>query len=232
MENSLGTVAPVQVRIHGLTVRVKSAAEAMQSSRRLLEKVFKFRRNTERISSLSNTILEDVSLDIPAGTLTAILGPSGSGKSALLNSVAGRLSGTTSGSITFNSNSETKDVRSAYLMQDDVLQSTLTVRETLQYAADLRLPPPMTKMKRHAIVEEVILELGLKDCADTRIESRLKSGCSGGEKRRTSLGVQMLSNPSVLFCDEPTTGQFQKSASSNLTHSKNWQVLMHIVLFR
>jgi ABC-type multidrug transport system ATPase subunit len=132
--------------------------------------------------------------------------------------MAGRLSDkifTMSGSITFNGISETKNIRSAYLMQDDVLQPTLTVRETLQYAADLRLPPPTTKKERHAIVEEVILELGLKDCADTRIDNRMKSGCSGGERRRTSLGVQILSNPSVLYCGEPTRSQFQKSASPN-----------------
>src|SRR5699024_1034200 len=88
----------------------------------------------------------------------------------------------------------------------DVLIPTLTVRETLRYSADLRLPPPTTTEERHAAVERAILELGLKECADTRIGNDAHKGCSGGEKRRTSIGVQMLANPSVLFCDEPTTG--------------------------
>ena len=73
-------------------------------------------------------------------------------------------------------------------------------------AAELRLPPPTTREERKRIVEDVILELGLKECADTRIGNNIHKGCSGGEKRRTSLAVQMLSNPSVLFCDEVTTG--------------------------
>ena len=91
-------------------------------------------------------------------------------------------------------------------MQQDVLIPTLTVRETLRYSADLRLPPPTTEEERRRVVEEVILELGLKECADTRIGNHQHKGCSGGEKRRTSIGVQLLSNPSVLFLDEPTTG--------------------------
>ena len=92
-------------------------------------------------------------------------------------------------------------------MQQDVLLPTLTVRETLQYAADLRLPPPSTEGERRAAVDSVIMELGLKECAETRIGNGTHKGCSGGEKRRTSIGVQMLANPSVLFCDEPTTGK-------------------------
>jgi ABC-type multidrug transport system ATPase subunit len=88
----------------------------------------------------------------------------------------------------------------------------LTVRETLQFAADLRLPPPTTEEERKKVVEEVILELGLKECANTRIGNHLRKGCSGGEKRRTSIGVQLLSNPSILFLDEPTTGLDATSA--------------------
>lgn len=97
-------------------------------------------------------------------------------------------------------------------MQEDALLPTLTVRETLQYAADLRLAHPITMAERHNIVEEVILELGLKECASTRIGNDARKGCSGGEKRRTSLGVQMLANPSVLFLDEVTTGLDATSA--------------------
>ena len=70
----------------------------------------------------------------------------------------------------------------------------------------------MTAVERHKVVEEVILELGLKDCASTRIGNDVQKGCSGGEKRRTSLGVQMLANPSVLFLDEVTTGLDATSA--------------------
>lgn len=115
------------------------------------------------------------------------------------------------GSITFNGHASQAKNNAAYVMQDDVLQPTLTVRETLQYAAELRLPGLNSQERRNA-VEETILQLGLKSCADTRIGDTEHKGCSGGEKRRTSIGQQLLSNPSVLFLDEPTTGLDATSA--------------------
>lgn len=92
-------------------------------------------------------------------------------------------------------------------MQQDVLVPSLTIRETLKYSADLRLREASTNAERHEIVEEVILELSLKEAANTRVMY-----CSGGEKRRTSLAIQLLSNPSVLYLDEPTTGLDATSA--------------------
>lgn len=92
-------------------------------------------------------------------------------------------------------------------MQQDVLIPSLTIRETLQYSADLRLREASTNAERREIVEEVILELSLKEAANTRVMY-----CSGGEKRRTSLAIQLLSNPSVLYLDEPTTGLDATSA--------------------
>jgi ABC-type multidrug transport system ATPase subunit len=126
-----------------------------------------------------------------------------------MNVMAGRMESSRlkiEGSTKFNDDTNLEHIRSSYVMQQDVLIPTLTVRETLQYAADLRLPPPMTKAERRDIAEQVITELGLKECANTQVGSSAHKGCSGGEKRRTSIGVQMLANPSVLFCDEPTTG--------------------------
>ncbi|KAL9000508.1 MAG: hypothetical protein Q9169_000801 [Polycauliona sp. 2 TL-2023] len=161
------------------------------------------------------TILHDVTAYMPSGSLTAILGGSGSGKTTMLHALSHRIGGSRleiKGSILYNSGERISSVRSAYVMQHDVLVPTLTVRETLLYAAELRLPPPTSSEERSRVVEDVILELGLKECADTRIGNNVHKGCSGGEKRRTSLGVQMLANPSILFLDEVTTGLDAASA--------------------
>ncbi len=117
------------------------------------------------------------------------------------------------GQLLYNDSPSFSSLSYAYVTQTEVLLPTLTVRETLMYAADLRLPDSIGHKKRHSLVEEIILELGLKDCADTLVGDRLaKKGCSGGERRRLSLGVQLLGNPSVLFLDEPTTGLDATSA--------------------
>lgn len=133
----------------------------------------------------------------------------------MLNVMAHRMSAAsfaTTGEITYNGNSSIKTVRYAYVMQQDVLIPTLTVRETLLYSAELRLPASVSHEERVKAVEEVILQLGLKECAETRIGDEEHKGCSGGEKRRVSIGVQLLANPSVLFLDEPTTGLDATSA--------------------
>ena len=126
----------------------------------------------------------------------------------MLNVMANRMRGQSleiSGTTTYNGSSDFSSVRHAYVMQVDVLSPHLTVRETLQYSAELRLPSASVE-EREKVVEEVILQLGLKECAETPIGDSVHKGCSGGEKRRVSIGVQLLSNPSVLFLDEPTTG--------------------------
>jgi ABC-type multidrug transport system ATPase subunit len=97
----------------------------------------------------------------------------------------------TSGLTTFNGSLEL-NVRHAYIMQHDCLIPSLTVRETLQYSAELRLRDTTSAEERNAIVEQTILELSLKECASTRIGTSAAKGCSGGEKRRTSIGIQVL----------------------------------------
>ncbi|KAJ2898395.1 ABC-type branched-chain amino acid transport system ATPase component [Zalerion maritima] len=166
-------------------------------------------------SSYKKTLLHSISASIKPGTLTAIIGGSGSGKTTLLNTLSERVSSSKleqTGRITFNGAEGVGSCRYAYVMQQDILLPSLTVRETLGYAADLRLPPPCTEEDRRRVVQDVIMELGLKECAETRIGDQLHKGASGGEKRRTSIGVQLLSNPSVLFLDEPTTGLDATSA--------------------
>ncbi|KAG8529412.1 uncharacterized protein KY384_006049 [Bacidia gigantensis] len=172
----------------------------------------------------SKSILKNINARMPPVTITAILGASGSGKTSLLNSLSHRIEGgrlKTRGRILYNQNSKISTIRHAYVMQQDILIPSLTVRETLQYGAELRLSSSMTAKERYQVVEEVILELGLKDCADTKIGNDAHRGCSGGERRRTSLGVQLLANPSVLFLDEVTTGLDASTAHRLVKTLKN-----------
>ena len=202
-ELSFRAVDPVNVLVKDLNLEIDVTPTS------LFDFATTFKRRKASSGGEFKAVLKNVDAYMPSGSLTAIIGSSGSGKTSVLNSLSHRVSSSklsTTGSITYNGSSKLSSIRSAYVMQQDVLLPTLTVRETLTYAAELRLPPPTTTQERKTVVEEVILELGLKSCADTRIGNNIHKGCSGGEKRRTSLAVQMLANPSVLFLDEVTTG--------------------------
>lgn len=95
---------------------------------------------------------------------------------------------------------------SAYVQQDDVLYSHQTVRETLDMAAQLRLHDASSKEERDALVTSLIAQLGLVKAQDTEIGNERVRGVSGGERKRTNLGVELISDPSVIFLDEPTSG--------------------------
>lgn len=209
---SLDDVAPVDVQLRNLTVEVDTSPSVFDPA--TISKLFKNQKSSNGVPKF-RVLLSSVNASFHPGSLTAILGGSGSGKTTLLNTIAERMFSSRlsqTGSATFNGLEGVNSIRHAYVMQQDILLPTLTVRETLGYSADLRLPRSMSKSDRMRIVEEVILELGLKECANTRIGNSQHRGCSGGEKRRTSIGVQLLANPSVLFLDEPTTGLDATSA--------------------
>ncbi|KAG8157735.1 hypothetical protein KVR01_012397 [Diaporthe batatas] len=223
---SLDDVAPVDVQIRNLNVTVDTSPSVLEPATypALLKDRFGRSKAGPEPSSYTKDLLSSVSASLAPGTLTAILGGSGSGKTTLLNTVSSRIASSRlsqSGSILFNSQPNIEAIRSAYVTQTDILLPTLTARETLQYSADLRLPPPSTSEERQRVVEEVIMELGLKEAADTRVGSTTHRGLSGGEKRRVSIGVQMLANPSVLFLDEPTTGLDASSAFQLVRTLKN-----------
>lgn len=222
---SLADVQQVDVQIRDLKVTVDTSPSLSDPSTYMDLAKQTFAGNKSQATDHTKVLLQSVSASFEPGTLTAILGGSGSGKTTLLNTLAARISSSrlsVDGNTAFRNVSAGQDldgpggtiqsVRHAYVMQQDILLPTLTVRETLRYSADLRLPPSTTTEERMRVVEEVILELGLKECADTRIGDHAHKGCSGGEKRRVSIGVQLLSNPSVLFLDEPTTGLDSTSA--------------------
>ncbi|OXG32398.1 ABC transporter family protein [Cryptococcus neoformans Bt120] len=174
------------------------------------------RRGRGSLKDREKVILNDLSLDFPAGEVSAILGPSGAGKSTLLQLIAGRQLNpgpfshyAISGTLLFANQpiSRTTQSNIAFVEQDDDWHlPSLTVRETLTYAAILRLPDKMPKKQKVARAETVLRMLGLKDCADLPVGGALLKGISGGEKRRLSLAVQMINDPAILVVDEPTSG--------------------------
>ncbi|XP_065906213.1 broad substrate specificity ATP-binding cassette transporter ABCG2-like isoform X1 [Dysidea avara] len=153
-------------------------------------------------------ILENVSGSMNPG-LNAIMGPSGSGKTSLLDVLADRKAKKgLSGHVLINGRRQPHNFKcaSAYVVQDDLLMGTLSVRENLAFSAALRLPMSTTRKERSDKVESVISELGLSHVANSKVGTELIRGISGGQKKRTSIGMELIISPGIVFLDEPTTG--------------------------
>ncbi|XP_065649410.1 uncharacterized protein LOC100206794 isoform X5 [Hydra vulgaris] len=165
-------------------------------------------------------ILHNVSGEILPGEVLAIMGPSGAGKSTLLNLLVGRKTKgifLNNGSIEINGKSASKLLRRkiGYVMQEDIFFGHLTVRQSLEFIGKIRLPEDMKWSQKKALVDIVIENLGLSKCENTEMGGGLFArGCSGGEKKRCSIGVELISNPACIVMDEPTTGLDSSSALS------------------
>jgi ABC transport system ATP-binding/permease protein len=162
-------------------------------------------RGVDYIVDNGKQLLENISLTARPGTLTAVIGGSGAGKSTLARLIAGYTT-PSSGSVTFEGHhvhAEYASLRSRIGMvpQDDVVHRQLTVNQALGYAAELRLPPDTTKADRAKVVAQVLDELDLTKHADTRVDK-----LSGGQRKRASVALELLTGPSLLILDEPTSG--------------------------
>ncbi|KAG6636018.1 hypothetical protein CIPAW_11G082100 [Carya illinoinensis] len=160
-------------------------------------------------TTVEKDILNGISGSVNPGEVLALMGPSGSGKTTLLNLLGGRLiQPTVGGLVTYNDHPYSKFLKSriGFVTQDDVLFPHLTVKETLTYAALLRLPKTLTREQKEKRAIDVIYELGLERCQDTMIGGSFVRGVSGGERKRVSIGNEIIINPSLLFLDEPTSG--------------------------
>ncbi|XP_020673605.1 ABC transporter G family member 10-like [Dendrobium catenatum] len=173
--------------------------------------------------STHKTILDNVTCEARPGELLAIVGPSGAGKSTLLSVLAGAIHPkTVSGVILVNGRAmETSSFRrvSGYVTQDDALFPMLTVEESLVYSARLRLGSTLREATLRA--RALLLQLGLQPVARSRIGGPGTPGVSGGERRRVSIGIELVHNPAVLLLDEPTSGLDSASAHLIVTMLKS-----------
>ncbi|EAR83199.2 ABC-type transport system protein (macronuclear) [Tetrahymena thermophila SB210] len=155
-------------------------------------------------------ILNNISGKFSKG-LNAILGGSGAGKTSLLNILSKKISSEKQkiqGKITLNGveyDNQMFQKFACYVMQEDILLPTLTVREYLEFAANLKLKH-LSQQDRLQQVTKIIKLLMLQKCENTLIGDHLNKGISGGEKKRVCIGIELLRNPKVLFLDEPTSG--------------------------
>jgi ABC transport system ATP-binding/permease protein len=152
-----------------------------------------------------HTILQDISLSVGPGCFVAVIGPSGSGKSTLLSVLSG-IRAATEGDVLLNGSNLHRAFaalksRLGYVPQDDIVHRELTVEESLDYTARLRLPPDTSAAERDKRVAAVLATLELTERRDLPIH-RL----SGGQRKRVSIATELLTEPSLIFLDEPTSG--------------------------
>ena len=157
-------------------------------------------------------ILHNESGYVNHGEALFIMGASGAGKTSMLNALCDRLDANTNSTLsgevlindTLNVSQSTFGRYGAYVMQDDILFATFSCKECLYFSAKLRLGLSHEETEKR--VNKTIKDLGLTKCQNTLVGNNIIRGLSGGEKKRTSIGVELITNPSIIFCDEPTSG--------------------------
>ncbi len=161
--------------------------------------------NLRREVDNGKVILNNVSLVVRPQEFVAVVGVSGAGKSTLLGALSG-FRPATSGQVLLNGMSlyehfEALRAKIGYVPQDDIIHRELPVERALEYAAELRLPAELPPAAKTARVSEVLAELGLEQQRQTVVAS-----LSGGQRKRVSIGVELLTSPPLFFLDEPTSG--------------------------
>lgn len=174
-------------------------------------------------------VVDDVTGRIQKGTMTALLGGSGAGKTSLLNALCGRAYyGEVKGDVYINGNLSSTEAFSdsiGFVPQDDIVFAELTVRENLLYSGRFRLPKGTPLYEIEDLADTVLANLGLSRKANSIVGDVTRRGVSGGEKKRVNIGLELMARPSALFLDEPTSGL---DASSALLVMKSLEQLVRI----
>ena len=163
------------------------------------------------------TITNHISLSIEPCSFTGIIGGSGAGKTTFMNCLSG-YNGATEGHVLINGVDLYKNYNSfksiiGYVPQQDIIHGNLPLQEMLEYSAKLRMPPDTTKEERKARVRDVIKTVELSGHEDTMINL-----LSGGQRKRASIAVELLSDPKIFFLDEPSSG-LDPGTEKNLMHT-------------
>jgi len=216
------TLSFLNIRAYVLPLEAKSATSIPKSIKCILKGNLKGGSGQPVISDKYNQILYNVNGLVEPKEVLALMGPSGSGKTTLINILGARSTKQVKikGLVSFNGEKLDKSMKRkiGFVMQDDLLYQSLTVFETLYYAAMLRLPSTMTRDKKLERIDNVIKALKLEKCRNTIIGGFFRRGVSGGERKRCSVGHELLINPSILFLDEPTSG-LDSTTAMNLIES-------------
>ncbi|XP_043706528.1 ABC transporter G family member 28-like isoform X2 [Telopea speciosissima] len=195
---------------------ISMATENEIRTRPVIEVAFK--DLTLTLKGKNKHLMRSVTGKIVPGHVSAVMGPSGAGKTTFLSALAGKITGCImTGSILINGKDES--IRSykkiiGFVPQDDIVHGNLTVEENLWFSAKCRLSADMPKPDKVLVVERVIESLGLQAVRDSLVGTVEKRGISGGQRKRVNVGLEMVMEPSLLILDEPTSGL--DSSSSQL----------------
>ncbi|KAJ2048377.1 hypothetical protein H4S04_003863 [Coemansia sp. S16] len=174
-------------------------------------------RVKDKEQSSMRTLLHGISGEVYPGEVIGLLGPSGAGKTTLLNILAGRIEGgVLNGKVQFRGKKRVPGIfkrRVAYVEQEDVMFPMLTVEETIMFAAKLRLTDKKySQLQKVERVASVMQQLRLSHIKSSKIGDALNRGVSGGERKRVSIGVGLVTDPDMIVLDEPTSGLDSNSA--------------------
>ncbi|KAK1140567.1 hypothetical protein N8T08_010204 [Aspergillus melleus] len=173
---------------------------------------------------------------VQQGELVALMGPSGCGKTTLLNVLARRAASSgakTTGDCLVNGikpDTETFGRITSYVEQEDALIGSLTVYETLKFAADLSLPGSVSKSQRKERIQTLLTSFGIQGQASTLVGTPIRKGISGGQKRRVSVASQLITCPKVLFLDEPTSGLDSTASFEIISYVKKLAVENNLII--
>ncbi|XP_071908261.1 ABC transporter G family member 28 [Coffea arabica] len=195
---------------------ISMATDTDVRSRPTIEVAFK--DLTLTLKGKNKNLMRCVTGKLLPGRISAVMGPSGAGKTTFLSAVLGKATGCTiSGSILINGRPDSIQCYKkiiGFVPQDDIVHGNLTVEENLRFSARCRLPADMPKPDKVLVVERVIESLGLQGVRDSLVGTVEQRGISGGQRKRVNVGLEMVMEPSLLILDEPTSGL--DSSSSNL----------------